>query len=319
MTLGAEKNSKPCVSVIIVTWNALERVRNCLSALFQNSEDVELEVWLVDNASEEPVTEMVRDNFASVNVIQNKENLGFGTACNQGIRASKHEVILLLNPDTEVQKGAIKKMAVYISSHREIGGISPQILDSSGLEHLWFLQPSVSLWWELLKETGMINQYVKILSFIEKKYHIRRNHVSFLTGCCLVTRKSLVEKIGMFDESFFLYSEDIDLSLRIKDAGKKIEFFRDAAVLHHEGQSTSIINYQATLYGKRAKHRLFIKRGRFVSASIYKVLVYTGLYIRISLTKLWLQINREKRKNKRLLERWKSLNFVLKELKRTWK
>jgi len=211
------------LAVVIVSYNCREALRECLRALPTGHE-----VVVVDNASADGSAALVRAEFPAVTLIANDTNRGFAAACNQGIRATTAPFILLLNPDTVVTATAWETLAAVLRAEPQVGACGPRILNPDG-------SPQISCrrfptWWRMsLAELGL-----------RRFYHVAqpRAEVEQLMGACLLLRRAALEQIGLLDERFFLYFEEVDLCLRLHQAGWRVRFVPGAAIVHQGGQSS---------------------------------------------------------------------------------
>jgi len=222
------------ISIIIVSFNTKELLKNCLKSLMTYGQwlMVNGEVIVIDNASKDSSSEMVKKEFPKVKLIANKHNLGFATANNQGIKASKGESVFLLNSDTEVKPGVLEKLVEFIKSHSGVGVIGARLLNPDGS-----IQPSVyhfpSLWRAIkeywLDKKGEYEKYAPIGE--------RVVNVEAVTGAAMLIPRRTIEKIGLLDERYFMYFEDLDYCQRVKRGGLKVYYLPEAEILHCHGQS----------------------------------------------------------------------------------
>lgn len=242
------------ISIIIVNYNVEFFLEQCLKSLYDSMEGIDGEVFVVDNNSVDHSLEMLRKKFPDVHVIANKENAGFSKANNQAIRLAQGEYILLLNPDTLLQKDTLTRTISFMDEHSDAGGLGVQMIDGKGN----FLPESKrglpSPWVAFYKIFGFTRLFPKSRRF--GKYHLTyldrsENHVvDVLSGAFMLLRKTVLDRIGGLDETFFMYGEDIDLSYRITQAGYKNYYFAETKIIHYKGESTkkSSMNYVLTFY-----------------------------------------------------------------------
>lgn len=228
------------LSIVIVSWNVKGLLKKCLESIFQNQGNLELEIVVVDNASQDGTIEMVKKNFPLVNLIANTNNLGFATANNQGIAKSHSDFILILNPDTLVIKNALEKMLDFLQQNYQIG-----IAGGKHLNPDWTLQPSVrrfpSFWpifFILTKIAKIFPNIPSVYDYLAKDFNYRlAQPIDQVAGSFLMLRKKTLEEIGLFDENFFIWFEEVDLCKRAKTAGWQIWYIPNAEVIHYGGQS----------------------------------------------------------------------------------
>ncbi len=231
------------ISVIIVNYNVKYFLEVCLHSVLRATNGFDAEVIVVDNNSTDGSMQMVAEKFPSVIRIENKDNAGFGKANNQGVAIAKGEYILFLNPDTVMPEDFFTKTIGYMDAHPEAGSIGPKLLDGKGQFAPDGKKSFPSLSVAIFKTTG-INKVFSKSPYFNKYYavHIGDDEtaaVDVLSGCCMMVRTSVLPKIGgAFDEDYFMYCEDVDLSYRIQKAGYQNIYFPEATLIHYKGEST---------------------------------------------------------------------------------
>ena len=276
------------LSVIIVNYNVKYFLEQVLHSVRRASEGLAIEVFVVDNNSVDDSVAMVREKFPEVQLIANKENTGFSVANNQAIRISKGEYILLLNPDTVVEEATFSKVINFMDEHPEAGGLGVKMIDGSGE----FLPESKrgfpSPWVAFCKTTGLSKFFPKSPTF--NRYHLgyldkdETHEIEVLAGAFMMMRKSVLDEIGLLDEAFFMYGEDIDLSYRIVKGGYKNYYFADTTIIHYKGESTKkgSLNYVRTFYNAMI---IFAKKHfQGDQAKLYVFMLYVAIYVRAFLT-----------------------------------
>jgi GT2 family glycosyltransferase len=224
------------LTISIVNYNASEYLSNCLESIKKYGKGISLEVWVVDNASSDGSAEAAKIKFPEVNFIFNKENLGFGKAHNQILKKIKSPYVLLLNPDSELKEGTLKHMLEYMDDHPETGAASCKVVKADGsldwASHRGFPTPLASLLYFFFKNDSLYNLNNRDLN--------KPHEVDEIVGAFFLTKKEVLDKVGIFDEDYFLYAEDLDLCFRIKEAGYKIMYVPDVEILHLKGISSGI-------------------------------------------------------------------------------
>lgn len=270
------------LSVIIVNYNVRAYLEQCLRTVFKALEGIEGEVFVVDNQSTDGSVEMVRGKFPQVKLIANTENVGFSRANNQAIRASIGEHVLLLNPDTVVGEDVFRKVLAFLDAHPKAGGLGVRMIDGTGQflpeSKRGLPTPAVAFY----KIIGLTRLFPR--SRVFGRYHLGHlpEHeaapIEILSGACMFLRKKTLDEVGLLDESFFMYGEDIDLSYRITLGGYENWYYPEARIIHYKGESTkkSSVNYVFVFYNAMAifaqKH--FTRRrtdvlGLLITGSIY--------------------------------------------------
>lgn len=272
------------LSVIIVNYNVKYFLEQCLHSVRKAAEGISTEVWVVDNNSVDHSLEMVQHRFPEVNIIANTENVGFSKANNQAIRKSSGDYILLLNPDTVVEEDTFSKVIHFMDAHPDAGGLGVKMIDGSGkfLPESKRGLPTYDV--AFYKIFGLSSFFPK--SRIFGRYHMgfldenETNPVEILAGAFMLLRKSVLDKIGVLDEDFFMYGEDIDLSYRIIKAGYKNYYFPETRIIHYKGESTkrSSVNYVFVFYNAM----IIFARKHFSrsNASLFSMLIRFAIYIR---------------------------------------
>jgi len=230
------------LSVIIVSWNAKEYLQKCLESLIPETMTHVTEIIVVDNASTDGSPEMVKERFPHVKLICNDANLGFAKANNIGIKQSKGKYICLINSDVVVLRGCIDRMLDYMNQHLEIGMLGPKILNPDRT-----LQPSCmgfpTIWNVFCRALALDTLFPRSRLFGGRLMtfwpHNNVCRVEVLNGCFWMVRREALNKVGLLDENFFMYGEDIDWCKRFHDAGWMVVFFPDAQVIHYGGGSSS--------------------------------------------------------------------------------
>ncbi len=275
------------ISVVIVNYNVKHFLEQCLHSVYKSLEQLDGEVFVVDNNSVDGSCQMVKQKFPEVCLIENKDNVGFSKANNQAIKLCKGKYILLLNPDTFLQEDTLAKCVDFCNAHPNAGGLGVKMIDGKG-EFLpeskrSLPTPEVSFY----KIFGLSSLFPKSKLF--GKYHLGyldkdSNHkVEILAGAFMMLRKSVLDEVGVLDEAFFMYGEDIDLSYRIIKAGYDNYYFSDTTIIHYKGESTKkgSINYVMVFY----KAMIIFANKHFSSknAWVYKLLINFAIYFRAAI------------------------------------
>src|SRR5258705_5100866 len=211
------------LSVIIVNYNVKHFLELCLCSVQKAIAGIPAEIIVVDNCSADNSIDYLQPKFPAVQFIANKENLGFAKGCNIGLRSAKGDLILFLNPDTFVPEDCFQKCISFLESHADAGALGIRMLDGRGKflkeSKRSFPSPMTSLY----KLFGLSILFPR--SKVFSKYHLghldeNENHeVDVLAGAFMMVKKEVLEKVGSFDEIFFIYGEDVDLSYRIPKTG----------------------------------------------------------------------------------------------------
>ncbi|MCW3102548.1 MAG: putative glycosyltransferase [Bacteroidetes bacterium] len=275
------------LSVIIVNYNVQHFLEQCLHSVRKASKNVSTEIFIVDNNSVDGSVQMVKEKFPEAFLIENKKNTGFSYANNQAIRISKGEYVLLLNPDTVVEEDTFEKVVSFMDAHPDAGGLGVKMLDGKGNflpeSKRGLPTPSVAFY----KIFGFSKLFPKSKTF--GKYHLgfldkdKTHEVEILSGAFMLMRKSVLDKVGLLDETFFMYGEDIDLSYRILLGGYKNYYFPETRIIHYKGESTkkSSVNYVFVFY--RAMVIFAEKHFSQNNAKLFSFLINIAIYLRAGL------------------------------------
>jgi O-antigen biosynthesis protein len=276
------------LSVVIVNYNVKYFLEQCLHSLGKACEGLDTEIFVVDNNSVDGSVKMVREKFPRVRLIENKANKGFSVANNQAIREATGEYILLLNPDTIVEDDTLKKSVEFLDLHADAGGLGVKMIDGKGKflpeSKRGLPSPSVAFY----KISGLSYLFPK--SRIFNKYHLgyldkdKTHEVDVLAGAFMMLRKTVLDRIGLLDESFFMYGEDIDMSYRITQAGFKNYYYPEARIIHYKGESTkkNSLNYVFMFYNAMV---VFAKKHYSrENARSFSILINIAIYLRAFLS-----------------------------------
>ncbi len=272
------------LSIIIVNYNVEYFLEQCLHAVRRAMQHVEGEVIVVDNNSIDGSNAMVKKKFPEVKLYENKQNLGFSKANNQGIKKSTGEYILLLNPDTVVEDDTFSKVVDFMDEHQEAGALGVKMVDGAGKflpESKRGLPTPEAAFYKMF---GISSMFPRSKRF--SKYHLgyldenKIHEVEILSGAFMLLRKKVLDEIGLLDETFFMYGEDIDLSYRVIKAGYKNYYFPKTRIIHYKGESTkkSSVNYVLVFYNAMV---IFAKKHfTYKSARLFTHLINLAIYFR---------------------------------------
>lgn len=263
------------LTVVVVSWNTRDLLDRSLETLKEdlertsNSDNLVTEVFVVDNDSKDGSAAMVAEKHGWATLIANDDNLGFAKANNQVLRQAKGRYILLLNPDTEVEPGALKTLIEFLEAHPKAGIVAPQLLNSDGS-----IQRSCR---QFPTFTGMLFELIGLSKLFPKGSkmgttfraykmldweHDDEREVDQPEGACLLLRREVLEEVGLLDEGYFMLFEEVDWCYRIKKAGWQIWFTPKARVMHHYGQSIKQVKARMILSSHRGLYRFWRKHYR---------------------------------------------------------
>lgn len=248
------------LSVIIVTYNSRRDIDACLSSLYADLGARSAQVVVVDNASTDETPTHISDRWPKATLLQQSENRGFAAANNRGIRCADGNAILLLNPDTVTQPGAIDALLTALEAHSQAGVIGPMLLNLDGS-----LQTSCrdfpSLFGDLigmseLYRSGWVRRALD-RRMISLSDHGRARQVDWLSGACLLVRRAAIDAVGLMDEGFFMYSEEMEWQYRMVLRGWQVWFDPSARVVHHGGASTGAFSGQRIIWQYQSIWRFY--------------------------------------------------------------
>jgi len=272
------------LSIVIVAWNTRALLEKCLVSVVGASREIagHTEVIVVDNASSDCTVQMVREQFPGVTVISNAVNVGFAAANNQALRQAAGRYLLLLNPDTEIAPGALGRLAEFLDSHPSAAAVGPRLVGTHGESQVsCFPRPTLAREaWRLFH----CDRLVAWASYPQARLNSRiPQQVDTIQGACLLIRKTALAQIGLLDERFFIYTEEVDLCRRIAEAGWQIFWVPEALVLHHGGASTRQVGTPMFLELYRSKVEYFRKHSGPRGVLVYKAVLLAASIARLSL------------------------------------
>ncbi len=245
------------LSIIIVNYNVKELLRDCLRSLMS----ADYEIFVVDNASKDGSVEMVREEFPEATLIASKENLGFARANNLAIKEASGRYLLFLNPDTTVPAGTLPEMIKFMEENSKVGVATCFVeLASGGMDrdcHRGFPTP----WASFCHFLGLAKLFPQ--SKIFGAYHqtwkdlTKTHEVEACCGAFMMVRRSAVEEVGVWDEDFFFYGEDLDWCYRFWEKGWKVVFYPHVKIIHHKGASSGMkkSSQEVTTASRESKRR----------------------------------------------------------------
>jgi len=248
----------PRVAIVIVTYNSARDIDRALRSLADAPPATPHEILVVDNASADDTVTRIRASWPGVRLIASPSNLGFAAANNRAIRESSSELVLLLNPDTSVPRGAIDRLVAHLDARLDVAIVGPRIVDGDGRAELSFgsmITPLTELTQKVLV-VGNDRGVRPIVSMVDRMTR-RTRAVDWVSGACLLIRRADLEAAGLLDERFFLYTEDVDLCASVRRRGRTVLFTADVEIQHLRGRSagaTTAAAYRRSQLAFYAKH-----------------------------------------------------------------
>jgi GT2 family glycosyltransferase len=286
--LAARKRISLTLSIIIVSYNVKYFLEQCLHSVASAVKGIPAEVIVVDNASTDNSLPYLQERFPAVHYIASQQNLGFAKACNQGLAYAKGDYILFLNPDTLLAEDSLSICLRFLQTHTHAGAIGVRMVDGSGS----FLRESKRSFPSPLTSFYKLSGLTALFPHSKKfgKYHLgylseTQNHeVDVLAGAFMLIKKEVLNTVGSFDEAFFMYGEDVDLSYRIQQAGYKNYYLADTTIIHFKGESTKrgSLNYVKLFYQAMS---LFVKKHYGgTKAGLFNLSIQLAIWLRAGLT-----------------------------------
>jgi O-antigen biosynthesis protein len=276
------------LSVIIVNYNVRYFLEQCLFSVRRAAQGIEIETVVVDNNSTDGSMEYLKPKFPEVRFIENEKNLGFGAACNKGLEQASGSYILFLNPDTIVAENSFTACLGFFEKHLSCGALGVRMIDGAGQflreSKRSFPSPSTSLY----KLSGLARLFPR--SKVFGRYHLghldpmKSHEADVLAGAFMMIRKEVLERSGGFDETFFMYGEDVDLSYRIQQTGYKNFYCADTTIIHFKGESTKrgSLNYVRMFY--QAMSVFVQKHYGGTKAGVFTASIKIAIWARAALT-----------------------------------
>jgi GT2 family glycosyltransferase len=269
------------ISIVIVSWNSKDYLSECLSSLAAGAGALSFEAFVVDNASRDGSADLVREKFPSVRLIQNAENRGFAVANNQALRISSGRYALLLNPDTRVHPGAIEGVVGFMDGHPEAGACGCLLLNEDGsVQHAVRRFPTFAFALGAKTILGRMGLFRRGYGSVK----MRGEHFDAVmevdqpSGAALFLRQSVLAEVGLLDEGYFMFFEEVDLCRRIKDAGRRIYLFPEARITHYGGRSRRQSRAEVILPGLQSMLRYFRAHEGIVKSALFE-LAFRPLFV----------------------------------------
>ncbi len=275
------------LSIVIVNYNTEKLLRSCLESIYSGANGTPFDIWVVDNHSRDHSVAMLKSRFPRVKVIENPANVGFSRANNLVVSQSRSEYVLLLNPDTLILGDAIEQTLKFMKTHPKIGIAGCQVLNRDGTLQLACRRriptPEVAFY----RLTGLSKLFPR--SRVMARYNLtyqsadETQEVDAVSGAFLMIRRQVIEQIGLLDERFFMYGEELDWCLRTKQAGWSVMYYPQARIIHYKGQSTQSNSRRAAFEFYHAMYLFHRKHFAAECSAALNFLVYAGIVCKASL------------------------------------
>jgi N-acetylglucosaminyl-diphospho-decaprenol L-rhamnosyltransferase len=319
------------LSVVIVSWNVRDLLQRCLESirgsevqqggqratsanLAVQKSRLQVETIVVDNGSNDGSVEMVGEHFPDVHLIANEDNRGFSAANNQGIVVAKGRYVLLLNPDTEVVSDALAMLVTFADAHPDVAIVGPQLLNPDGTvqssrRRLPTLLTAVfeSTWLEPWAPRHLLEHYR-----VSDRPDDMVQDVDWITGAAMLARREAIEEVGLLDEGFFMYSEELDWCRRFREAGWRVVYLPAAQIIHHVGKSSEQVTAARHIHFQTSKVRYFRKHQGPLAAGILRWVLLANYVWQLGLEAAkWLVGHRRSLRAQRIAAYWQVLESGL--------
>ena len=264
------------LSIVIVSYNVRNYLEQCLQSVKQALEGIEGEVFVVDNRSDDDSVETVRTNYPWVRLIVNQENMGFSRANNIAIREASGECVLLLNPDTIVEKDTLREVLGFMEEHPKAGGAGVMMHNADGSLAPESRRALPTPWVSCLKMLGFSKQY-----YMSHLPWDKPGRIEVISGAFCFLRRKALDEVGLLDEDFFMYGEDIDLSYRLLKGGWE-NWYLPYPITHFKGKSTQKSDYRYVHIFYKAMLIFFRKHYSHLSV-FYALPVKMAIYFRAAI------------------------------------
>ncbi|HEY4148790.1 MAG TPA: glycosyltransferase family 2 protein, partial [Chitinophagaceae bacterium] len=277
------------LSIIIINYNVKYFLEQCLYSVQKALQCIEGEIIVIDNCSADGSLEYLQPAFPGVRFIANKENAGFSKANNQGWRLAKGDYVLFLNPDTLLAEDSLRRSLDMMEAAPQAGALGIRMIDGSGHYLPESKRGNPSALVSFYKLSGLTRLFPR--SEVFAHYYLghlslaENQEVEVLAGAYMMVRKSMLETTGGFDERFFMYGEDVDLSYRIRQLGYKNLYLADSTIIHFKGESTKKDAKYVALFYKAME--LFVEKHYGKQAGWYKLLLRVAIRIRAAGSFVW--------------------------------
>lgn len=299
------------LSIIIVNWNTADLLIQCLESIYANPPKNRFEVLVLDNDSSDQSVPLVQQRFPQVTLLASKENLGFAGGNNQAIQQSQGRYVLLLNPDTEVKPGALDELTQFMEANPQAGAAGSCLLNPDGtLQHSCYPFPTPAReLWRLLHLDAL---YLYALYRMDTWNRHEVQEVDVIQGASLILRREVLNQVGLLDDTYFMYTEEVDLCYRIQKQGWQLYWIPQSQVIHYGGQSTKQVATKMFLCLYESKLIFIRKHHGWLAAQLYKLILMLITVVRLIITPLvWLERPTKRQKHLSLANNYRRLLVAL--------
>ncbi|HDZ86470.1 MAG TPA: glycosyltransferase family 2 protein [Actinobacteria bacterium] len=273
------------LSIGIISYNTKEMLGDCLKSIADQGGDYLANTTVIDNASNDGSQQLVKDGFSTVKLIENKENQGFAKAANQAIKKSDGDMVVVLNTDTVLHENSLENLIDFMKSCPQAGAVGPLLLNpdgsnqASGRRVPSFFDASIHAFLGVVAPNNRYTRRYKLLDWDRNN----KREVDWISGAAICLRKKAAQDVGLFDERYFMYVEDMDLCYRLWENGWKVFLLPEAKVTHHIGQSSKQFNNQMIKEFEKSIFRFFKKQNKDSLKRYLSPLIWLGLKLRTRL------------------------------------
>lgn len=274
------------LSIIIVNWNTKDLINNCLKSIYDNTKDLNYEIIVVDNNSSDESVALMKENFlkhSNFRLIENKFNKGFASANNQAIQVSNGSTVLLLNPDTKIIGNVIKDTHKYLNKERTVGIAGCKVLnpdESLQLACRRMIPTPKDAFFKLFGFSKIFKNSKKITRYnVTYASEDEFIDVDSVSGCFLMIKREVIDMIGLLDDTFFMYGEEMDWCLRAKKAGYIVRYCPVGAIIHYKGESSRQLGTKATYEFYRAMFLFYNKNNKSENNIVINFVVFIGIFL----------------------------------------
>ncbi len=272
------------LSIILVSWNVADLLATCLNTVFAGLGDLSAEVIVVDSASTDNTSALLRERFPQVILLTQSENIGFTRGNNLALEQSQGRYLLLLNPDTEIIADALPRMIAYLDAHPEVGIVGPYTRNSDGSYQSTRRRfPTLttaffeSTWLQGIAPKSLLDRF-----YVNDAPPDQTLEVDWVQGSALMTRREIYEQIGGLDEGYVMYSEELDWCKRAKLAGWRVIYLADAQIVHHGGKSSEQIVARRHIWFQESKLRYFHKYHGALTAQTLRIFLLVSYALQLA-------------------------------------
>jgi GT2 family glycosyltransferase len=299
------------LSILIVNWNTRDLLADCLASIAANAPTYSYEIIVVDNASADNSPTMVKERFPSVILIENSANPGFAQANNQAIARSRGRYVLLLNPDTVVLPGALDTLVDFMDRHPKAGAAGSRLFAADGSLQI-SCYPFPTLFRELWRLFHLDAVHPLAVYDMNNWSLDAPREIEAIQGSCFLLRRETLDQVGLLDGEFFMYSEEVDLCLRVRRGGWSLYWVPQARVIHYGGQSSKLVADEMFLQLYRGKVQYFRKHARPIVVGLYKLVLLAAASARIVVSPFaWLERPTQRRHHLAVAGQYQKLIYEL--------